>query len=346
MPVDNKVAIGLVASRSARLDGAAISAGANWTDGATRGLQLAGGINVSGGDLTGAQISPLGNWAQRSMTGGQASVLGNVAAADARWLQLAAGANFAGGSFEGLQLSVGANVAGAFATGVQTSVGANVVHGALNGVQLAVGANLSDQVRGLQFALVNVGGAVTGAQVGLINVAGHVRGSQVGLVNVADRVDGAPVGLFSFVRRGRAGLELFASDWAPASVAVHVGNAHVHSLLTLGAQLPQFSSRVFSLGGGLGVHLPFRQRWSLDVDASAHALLRYDQPIAAPGLLAQLRTTVAFRPSDGPLSFFVGPTLNLRPSLDGQPLEQLGLVTPLGSESFHWWPGLVAGLRL
>ena len=187
---------------------------------------------------------------------------------------------------------------------------------------------------------------MSGAQVGLVNVAGHVRGAQVGLVNVADRVDGAPVGLFSFVRRGRAGLELFASDWAPASVAVHVGNAHVHSLLTVGGQLPQFSSRVFSLGGGLGVHLPFATRWSLDVDASAHALLRYDQPLAPPGLLTQLRTTVGFRPSEGPLSFFVGPTLNLRPSLTGAPLEQLGLVRPFGSDTFHWWPGLVAGLRL
>nr|WP_244237832.1 hypothetical protein [Corallococcus llansteffanensis] len=278
-------AVGLLATHAKRVDGLAMSMGANWVGQSLSGGQLAIGANVARGPASGVQLAVGGNVVTGDLEGLQGSVGINVARGAMSGAQLTVGGNIAGAALSGGQFSVGANIAGAGGVGGQFTVGANIAAAPMKGVQAAVGGNIASSFTGLQastglnfarglqgaqVSLLNVGGDVDGAQVGLVNIAGKMDGLQLGLLNVARHSDGEALGLLSFIGNGQANVQLWASDIAYTNVAVKFGSQHFHTLLTLGFNPgTDTHRRRYVAGAGFGTHIPAgRLFFDLDVVGS------------------------------------------------------------------------------
>ena len=347
--VENQWALGGV-NGGAALRGVALSLVGNWYTDEARGLLLSSGLNVVGGDASGSQVAPGVNVVRGRLEGLQAAVGVNVAGGEVRVGQVAAGVNVAGGTLWGVQLAGGANVTGGDFAGLQGAAGVNVTRGSLRGVQWAMGLNRAGQVTGMQAALLNVGGDVTGVQVGLINVAKVVTGVQLGVVNVSEEVRGVPLGLLSFEKKGQFHVEAWASDIQLTNLAVKFGGKYVYTTLLAGLG-PDDRLERYSLGLGLGLHLPLGERFWLDGDVVGSTVLRVRAPFASSAnLLAQGRLMLGFNLFER-LAVFAGPTCNAyfawrdadRLTLSTLPMwqEQVGLST-----SVRYWPGVQLGVRL
>lgn len=131
VPSRNNLALGVPASRSTWLDGAALGL-ITLVDRDVRGLQLSGIVAWAGGDVAGAQLSSGVSWTSGTVRGVQLGVT-----------------SFSG-PLEGVQLGL-LNVAGDV-TGVQVGV-----------------LNIARVVKGMQVGLVNVSRS-TSAPLGLVNV--------------------------------------------------------------------------------------------------------------------------------------------------------------------------------
>jgi hypothetical protein len=301
---------------------------------------------VARGDVDGAQLSVGGNWASGNVVGVQSAVGVNVAAGTVEGAQLSVGANISPERLEGAQLGVGFNLAGHDLEGVQGAAGLNLVKGRMLGVQLSAGVSWAAQARGLQLSLINVGGDVSGAQVGLINVAGSVRGLQLGLLNFSDDIDGVPLGLLSFSRRGQYHLELFASDVNDANLAVKLGGRYVHSLLTGGVG-QHAGARYWTLGLGLGAHLPLGTRFFVDTDALVSNVHGFDEGWNSARLLGQLRVLGGWQVTRH-FALIGGPSLNVLTALDGSELGRVSALAGSGDVTRRAvvWPGVQLGMRL
>nr|AAK38653.1 ActE [Myxococcus xanthus DK 1622] len=274
-PVDNHLSMSMGVSRMARLDGVAMALGANVATDRVDGLQLALGANVVRGDMSGTQLAVGGNWAHGKAEGIQAAVGLNVARSSGSLGQLAVGANVSGTSLVGAQLAVGGNWTAGNVDGVQGAVAFNHTRDRMAGLQVAVGLNWAAEARGAQLSLVNVGGDVKGAQVGIVNVAGRMSGLQLGLVNVSRELDsGVPVGLVSIARNGQFHVEAFGNDFNYANTAIKVGSRYLYTTLVLGMGTMEGARGPshWSLGLGLGAHIPISERFFLDVDAVTNTL--------------------------------------------------------------------------
>ncbi|MCB9670482.1 MAG: caspase family protein [Alphaproteobacteria bacterium] len=163
-------------------------------------------------------------------------------------------------TMNGAQLAIGANVA-TDASGVQAGL-MNIATESAQGMQVGL-VNTSRELDGFQVGLVNNAGTSRAFQVGLINHGGNGSGLQLGLVNVAADYDGGAVGLVTihrngynhfFVNTGTANTVLLTGAW---------GGKHLYSVL-------QFGTRGFFAGpgltGGVGAHVPLRERVYLDGD--------------------------------------------------------------------------------
>ncbi len=347
-PVDNRVSISMGVSRMARLDGAALALGANLATDEVDGAQLAVGGNVVQGDMTGAQLAVGANWVNGTAGGIQAAVGLNVARRSGTLGQLAVGANVSGTSLAGAQLAVGANwTAGDFG-GVQGAAGFNRVQGRMAGLQMAVGMNWAAETRGAQVSVLNVGGDVTGAQVGIVNVAGRVNGLQLGIVNVARELEsGVPVGLVSIARNGQFHVEAFGNDFNYANTAIKVGSRHLYTTLVLGLGTAEGSRGPshWSLGVGLGAHLPLSERLFLDVDAVSHTLYDWDASFTGNRLLHQLRVVAGFQVARR-LALIGGPTLNVMHDTTGAAVGNVSRLSHWDAAGVLVWPGVQLGLRI
>ncbi|MFY0526832.1 caspase family protein [Archangium gephyra] len=363
--VENQLAFGGVNGGSA-VRGGALSLVANWYDEEAHGLLLSMGINVVGGRASGLMASMGANIASGDLEAlqmavgvnvaggdvrvGQAAAGANVAAGSVWGVQLAGGGNVTGGSFIGLQGSAGLNVARGNFAGLQGSVGGNVTGGSVRGVQWAMGFNRASDVKGLQVALVNVGGDVTGAQLGLINVARVVTGAQLGLVNVSEEVKGIPVGLLSFEKKGQFHVELYGSDIQLTNLAVKFGGKYLYTAL-LGGIGPDDRLERFSLGLGLGLHLPLGERMWLDGDVAGSTMLRVRDPFGgSSNVLCQGRLMLGVQLFER-FAFFGGPTYNVY--FAGRDEERYRLTTLPSREQWvnpfttvRYWPGVQLGIRM
>jgi len=333
--VENQLAFGVVnGGRAVRVRGAALSLVANWYDEEAHGLLLSTGLNVVKGDASGLMLSPGAN-----------ITLGEVEA-----LQVAAGVNVAGRDVRVGQAAVGANVAAGSVWGVQLAGGGNVTGGSMRGLQWAMGFNRASDVTGLQVALVNVGGDVTGAQLGLINVARVVTGAQLGLVNVSEEVKGIPVGLLSFEKKGQFHVELYGSDIQLTNFAVKFGGKYLYTALLSGIG-PDDRLERFSLGLGLGLHLPLGERMWLDGDVAGSTVLRVRDPFGgSSNVLGQGRLMLGVQLFER-FAFFGGPTYNVY--LAGSEQDRYTLTTlPSRAQwvnertTVRYWPGVQLGIRM
>jgi hypothetical protein len=330
--------------------GVLLSTGINVVGGDTSGLLLAPGVNVVRGRFEGLQAAGV-NVASGEVRVGQVALGVNVAGSALWGVQLAGGGNVTGGSLGGIQGAGGFNVTGGDFDGVQGAAGFNVARGAVRGAQWAMGLNHAGSVTGVQVALLNVGGDVTGAQVGLINVAKVVTGVQLGLVNVSEEVRGVPLGLLSFEKKGQFHVEAWASDIQLTNLAVKFGGKYVYTTLLAGLG-PDDRLQRYSLGLGLGVHLPLGERFWLDGDVAGSMVRRVSDPFASSAnVLTQGRLMLGFNLFER-LAVFAGPTYNAffawrdedRFTLSTLPVrqERLGMSTT----TVQYWPGVQLGVRI
>ncbi|HZI09893.1 MAG TPA: caspase family protein [Myxococcus sp.] len=346
--VDNNLSFSLGVAHMARLRGVAMALGANWAADSVEGAQLAIGGNVARAGVVGMQGAVGGNWAADRVTGVQGAVGVNVARQGGLLGQLAVGGNLSGTSMDGTQLAVGANwVAGDFG-GVQGALGLNLVQGRMSGVQLSSGVNWAYAARGAQLSLLNVGGDVSGMQFGVVNVAGKMNGLQLGLINVTNELEsGLPVGLLSIVRNGQLHLELYGTDFNFANASIKVGSRYLYTTLTagLGAYPVNREPRHWTLGMGLGAHVPLAERLFLDVDAVTNGVFSWNTPFVDNQLLHQLRLAVGVQLASR-LALVGGPTLNLLHSPDGGPVTALSSFSRQSATDYLMWTGVQVGLRM
>jgi hypothetical protein len=335
--------------------GAQLSLGGNWVLGPMSGFQLALGANVVRGELSGMQGS-----------------LGMNYAGGGRLAQTAVGLNVSRGDFWGAQLSSGLNATAGRVTGAQAGL-LNFGRG-LDGVQLGLvnvtskSSVLADRLqgapdagpqsgladRGVQAALVNIGGDFKGVQVGLVNVAGKVDGVQVGLVNVSDDVD-VPVGLLNIVRQGQLHLDFWTSTDEPCALGLRFGSRHFYTILVagkLGRNFERTSSEDWYYGLGLGGHFTLSSAF-VDLDAVS-GIVRNDWTRDDGSVsLARLRLSVGWQIAPH-LALYAGPTANvligvrrdLRSFVAQSPFAGQERVWHSGQTVVRLWPGIIAGVRL
>ncbi|TSC24039.1 caspase family protein [Corallococcus sp. Z5C101001] len=367
-PVENRFALGVVNGGTALGGGLALGLVGNVYDAEVVGAAMALGFNTAGREVSGVQLSLVTNVAGGAVSGAQASLGLNVANGDVDGVgQLALGANVARGALGGVQAALGANITTSDATGMQLSLGVNHANGTMRGVQLSVGVNSvateargiqgsvllnrAPSLTGMQLGLINVGGDVTGMQLGLLNVAGVVHGMQLGLVNVSEEVHGAPVGLVTYEKKGQLHLEVFGSDVQLTNVALKFGGKFFYTTLLAGLG-PDDRFERFSLGLGLGGHIPLGSRFWVDVDVASSQVLSTRKPFSGDtgNLLGQLRAMLGFQVMPR-LAVFGGPTYNAWITWDEPRFAKLSTLSVRthdinATTRVQHWPGFQLGVRL
>ncbi|RYZ34184.1 MAG: caspase family protein [Myxococcaceae bacterium] len=366
--VENRFAVGALNGGTALASGLALGLVGNMYDAEVEGAALALGFNVAGGEVSGAQLSVVTNVARMGVLGAQAALGLNLSNGNVDGVgQLSLGANIARGGMRGMQATLGLNVATQDVTGLQLSLGVNHTNGALHGVQFTLGVNSvagdmtglqgamalnrAHSLTGMQLGLINVGGDVTGMQLGLINVASVVHGVQLGLVNVSQEVHGVPLGLLTFEQKGQFHLEVFGSDLQLTNVALKFGGRHLYTTLIAGLG-PDDRFQRFSLGLGLGGHIPLGSRFWVDVDAAGSNVLSTDNPFSdnTGNLLAQVRAMVGFQVMSR-FAVFGGPTYNAWFTWGDPGFAKLSTL-PVRSHDIsatrrvQHWPGFQLGVRI
>jgi hypothetical protein len=363
-PVENRAAIGVMNDGAAlsglamalvsnmydeEVRGVAMAVAVNTAGGSVRGMQMATALNVASGELNGLQMTAGANVAAESVRVGQLAAGLNVAGGRVSGTQMSAGLNVAGGDVLGMQATAGLNVAGGAFRGFQGSAGVNWVAGAMTGVQATAGFNRAQSVTGLQLAVLNVSGDVTGAQVGVINIGKVVNGAQVGVINVAKEVRGVPLGLLTFEEKGQLHLEVWSSDIQLTNAAVKFGGRYVYTALLAGIGPDDRLTR-YSVGLGLGVHIPLGSRLWLDLDAAGSTVHPVRDPFRGQNLLGQARAMFGFQIANR-FAVFGGPTYNTYFAFS--PEDRIKLTTlPVrhhtidANTSLQHWPGMQLGLRL
>ncbi|MBJ6763881.1 caspase family protein [Myxococcaceae bacterium JPH2] len=343
---DNSVSFSLGVARMSRLDGVGLALGGNWATESMRGVMLGLGGNYSEGDASGVMLGVGANWVRGRIDGVQASSGVNMAGKGGSAYQLSSGANISGGSLRGAQLGAGANWIEGDLSGVQLSAGVNMVRGHMKGIQGAAGLSWADTAEGMQLSIVNVGTDVSGAQVGLINIAGKMRGLQLGVVNVATDMEGVPVGLLSIAQNGQFHLEVFGSDINPGNVSLKLGSRTFYTTLVAGIGDMPGQKRHWTLGLGLGAHLPLTDRLFADVDVISHNVFGLEEGWDSNRLLHQARLIGGWQLTSH-LALIGGPTFNVLHATSGQTVGHISrLASEAGTRKVVLWPGVQLGLRI
>lgn len=253
-----------------------------------------------------------------------------------------------GDHLHGFEMGIGANIRSTYANGGQLAVGANLVWGTLRGLQLAGFFNYAKMGRGLQVSPVNITGErFSGLQLGLVNIAGAYTGAQIGLVNISEDAD-APVGLVNIVREGLHEVSVLTSDLGPVELTLRLGGRYFYTLLS-GALQPQKDPLRWSVGLGIGGHLPIGDRFFVMGDLSTH-LLGDGSELALGTLLTRFRVGMGWRLLPH-LAIVAGATANTLFELDGPRFDALGYGAQLevhadAETRISFWPGFFIGLEI
>jgi hypothetical protein len=311
-----------------------------------RGFQLGGVFNFVGGDVSGFQLGGVFNLAGGDVSGSQLGGVFNLVGGDVSGFQLGGVFNLASEEVTGFQLSGVASVALGPLRGGQLGGVVNLSRGDGRGAQVAgvVNAVTGDMV-GLQLAgVINSSRSLRGAQIGLINVArGEVRGAQIGLVNYA-RSSTFSLGLVNIIPDGRHNLDLTGSDTGFVNVSYLHGSRYLHNIYSLGIRVQDGQ---WSLGLGIGGHIPIGNRLFVDIDLLAH-FLNAEVFQGRHNTHSQLRAVLGIQIVRW-LALTVGASYNVLvtsegggeeyPLFGGRILAESDRVTVVG------WPGFQVGLR-
>ena len=162
-------------------------------------------------------------------------------------------------------------------------------------------------------------------------------------MNVATHLEGAPIGVLNLLGNGVLRGELYGSDVNPLNVSLKLGTERVYTVFAAGGG--RFGGREhYTLGLGLGVHLPVQQRLFVDVDAVA-SVLNLDRKWTMDHSLYQLRTIAGFQLSPR-FALTVGPTLNVQVADEPDTLLPLGQWVISQGHEARVWLGLQVGVRI
>jgi hypothetical protein len=232
-------------------------------------------------------------------------------------------------------------------SGAQIAGVANWTDQPMHGMQAAGAANWAPEAKGVQFAVVNVGGTVDGVQAGVVNIADEVKGMQLGVLNIARSMQGAPIGVVSVIGDGQLGADLWASDTHPVNLAFRFGSKHFYTFLSEAAAEARFTGTYRGYtSAGLGVNLPAGPV-DIDVDLSSGTIHENFQSEGLQ-LLSKLRVGVD-RQLAWRMRVFGGLALNSWISNSREVPDFVRLpsrdLTTEGTQ-VRFWPGAYLGMRL
>jgi len=186
-------------TRTGEVRGAMINGLVSYVEGGTTGATVTGMMSFSGGPIEGIQLSGMGNLRVDVGEHGKQRTIG---------AQIAGLGNLSVGPLDGLQLAALGNVQVGDGSGLRMAVMGNAVIGEYRGLMFALFGNAALDLRGVQFAALNVARDVKGLQIGLINVANEVEGASIGIIPVSIARGAQPVVWVSSAYPVNAGVRL------------------------------------------------------------------------------------------------------------------------------------------
>ncbi|HLR77161.1 MAG TPA: hypothetical protein VK106_05835, partial [Balneolaceae bacterium] len=127
-------------------------------------------------------------------------------------LQMAGIANVNQQQARGLLLAGVLNMSKTF-SGTALSGAVNITKDHTGGVMIAGGMNVIQKTRGVSIAPLNITQSQKGFQLGVVNISGKQEGTQLGIINiVSENNRGNPIGLLSFVKNGRANVDVWGTE--------------------------------------------------------------------------------------------------------------------------------------
>ncbi len=218
--------VGILAARSGRINGTAISSLLNYADDNSNGAIISGISNITGDQGNGVMISGIAN-VNRGGYGGQISGCSNVSG-EFTGIQISGISNVSK-EFMGAQISGICNVSGKInkkqsdeidkritgVSGAQISGLGNVSSGNVRGTQISGIFNYSKGGQGTQLSgVVNISkgkekgvqiagvgnfsfDTVNGAQIGTLNYTKDIKGAQIGVINIGKNTSPLQVGVIN-----------------------------------------------------------------------------------------------------------------------------------------------------
>lgn len=226
--------------------------------------------------------------------GAEFGVLNHVTDA-AEGAQFALAANVVDEMFRGAQFAGLANNARSL-RGAQFAGAFNSVHRQSWGLQLTLGVNYAFTGAGVQLSpLANISRwEWAGAQVGLINFADQVRGIQFGLINIS-RAAAAPIGLINIATDYPPRIWTWYAAPSHLYTAFRMGGRYLRYGLVMGQRMGATGDDRRAMGLALGLHLPGERIFS-DIDIASLGYTGDGRtPFADAGQIQQLRISVGWR---------------------------------------------------
>jgi hypothetical protein len=314
-------------------------------------------LNVWGGYSGGVSVAELGG-------------IFNLVRKDVQYVQAAGSFNLVGGNVKGVQLAGNVNYVSGRVTGAQLAGTYNHIMDSLNGVQASGVANfVNRQTKGAQLAgVINVAvGKIKGAQAagvinvavkeiegaqiaGVVNYARRVKGFQLGLINIAHTVDGMSIGFLSLVAKGYHKVDISTNEVAPLNLSFKTGTHRFYNILSAGIRWAD-SSKMLSLGYGIGNETAIGKKWAINTELSSHYLYlgSWEYANQLNRLQVNLNAKINKR-----FSLYAGPSFNIY--YTNQPLAISGYRFNVSenrigkqvtfSDNVTGWFGFTAGLHL
>lgn len=239
----------------------------NITGNVTSGIQCAGIFNYSK-TLKGIQVSGIIN-ASRNVHGSQISGILNYVY-DTAGIQISGLLNHSA-TTPGCQLAGLINNTGN--TNMQIAGLANIA--GESPVQIAGVFNKTSGYSKMQASgSFNIADNIQGLQLGIINIARAINGAQIGIINLADSCHGVPVGIINIYRDGYHVLEISSDEMFYTNISFRSGIEKFHSIIIAGIRPENFSSPLWTYGGGFGSLYRLSDKNRLGIDAGFLNILK------------------------------------------------------------------------
>lgn len=276
--VTNKFSLNLLGGYTAGVNGVEMAGAFNISKKDVKWVQVAGVFNIVSGKVDGVQLSGMHNHVVGSMQGIQISGAGNLVGENAEGIQIGGLVNSVKQDFRGLQMGGGINL----------------VKRDVSGLQIGGLGNITK-------------GNVKGLQVGVFNYAKTLEGVQIGVVNVADSSSGYSIGVFSFIKKGKGSIYLYANDIAPVNVGWKTGNNKLYSIINVGSEI-RSQHKMLTFGFGLGKQVKFNKGIAAALELSSNTVYVGDWDKSEN--VSRLQTLLELRLGQS-LSLSAGPSLSL-----------------------------------
>lgn len=307
-------------------------------------LNLAGGYNAG---VNGVEVG-LFNLDKSDVKSFQLGVLFNTVGGSVKGVQI-------GGLFNQVFTNINAlQIAGAFnnvegdVKGIQAALGFNNAR-KLNGAQAAALNIAAGNASGLQLGWMNIAEKkFSGIQMGaLFNYAQNLRGMQFGLINTSDSSSGLSIGLINLVQHGYHRLVVNANETNDLNVLYKTGTKTLYNILLVGANVRK-DKKLFAYGIGYGNELPVFNFLAFNTEITARNLNQGNGRY----LNLLLRVDEAINIKFGSFSLMAGPSLNFYRNEQSKPVDGYIYVPdlpkhyPTNNPRYTRWIGWTVGVTI